>query len=285
MQVVKNHKVFLAGELCIDNNTIEGKQMSGWGSSIMYIAHYLYQTYGLVVSAFSPYGNDFLEYIDASIKILNKSTSSKTLHYRNIVQAGKRTQFCELPPNYSLPPINSHITRSIKESELIIVSPMTPQYNAEYVSDLMKHANSRALKVLLPQGYMRNINANGTISPRAFKEIDSLAKWFNLIILSEEDTENAISQASKWASINTHLEVIVTQAGKGATLVDVNSTKHISTIPIPVTRIINPVGGGDTFSACVAIEKIICNEKTEECVRRAHVSTGRALKGLSATAA
>jgi hypothetical protein len=283
--VDKKHKIFLAGELCIDNNTIEGNEMTGWGSSIMYIAHYLYHAYGLVSNAFSPYGNDFIDYFDDSVKILNPATSPKTLQYRNIVEGGKRTQFCELPITYDLPSINNKIISSLKECGLIIVSPMTPQYNAEYVSALMRHTNSSTLNVLLPQGYMRNINTNSTITPRAFTEIDSLAQWFNLIILSEEDTDDAIPKASKWTSNNKHLEVIVTQADKGATLVNSNGIQHIPTIPIPVTGIVNPVGGGDTFSASVAIEKIIRNEKTEECIRRAHISTGRVLEGLDAIAA
>lgn len=244
----KNPKVTLVGDVCIDHNIVNGRKYINWGSSLMYMGRYLRNHTALDVSIIATHGNDFKKYIDA-VKIINKPAQVETLVYNNIVTGDSRTQFCynvtsSMPVN-----IDEQLKKSLGSTNIFVFAPLTPNYQSEYISELLKLVPVKSLKVLSPQGYMRYIGDDGLVSKSEFINEANIIPFFDIVVASDEDCFDALNAAKRWASYKESLNVVITQNKNGATLVNREDTRHVETIPVPASKIVDPVGSGDVFTA------------------------------------
>lgn len=146
---------------------------------------------------------DDVLFIDAS-QDFEKGTQNRlreidieTMVYENIVENCCRAQYCRNYQDIQLPEITHKIKNKLLDTEIAIIAPMTNDYSVTYVKCILRQTSNSCLKVLLPQGYMRATESTGRVRKRQFKEAADLLSEFDLIILSEEDTDDALNQALK----------------------------------------------------------------------------------------
>lgn len=240
--------VTIIGHVCLDHNSIDGTKYKSWGSSAMYIAKYLAKEFGITSHIVSSYGSDFVEYA-TEFTFIDEPGNHKTLLYENIVNNGDRVQFCH-HSNFSPPiEVGANLIDLLKKTDILIVAPMLANYGIEYIEQVTEYLSPTALRVLLPQGYMRHINEEYKIEKKAFTEARHILKHFDAVIASDEDLDDALEAARDWATHKEDLSVVITQAEKGATVFYANKIAQIATTPLPFSEIKNPVGSGDIFSA------------------------------------
>jgi len=267
--------VTIIGHTCIDHNTINGTSYEKWGSSAMYIAKYLSKEFNITSRIVSSYGHDFVKYRDDFI-FLEPPSGYTTLLYKNVVTNGNRIQFCH--HSNSSPPIriSRHVAEILRKTDILVVAPMLTNYDEKYIKQVMQYTPEQTFKVLLPQGYMRHINDKNEIEKREFSEAKYVLPYFDAVIASDEDCDNALLVAKKWADYKKGLHIVITQAEKGATVFDDSTVVQVPTTPIPFSEIKNPVGSGDMFSAQFAIS-MYNGLRPSEAVDQANKATAKAL--------
>lgn len=248
---VKKPVVTIIGHVCIDHNTIDGASRTTWGSSAMYIAKYYLKNFDVRPRIIARYGQDFVPYTQDFV-FAEAADGEVTLQYENIVNDGNRVQFCHHSEASGPVPVREEIAELVRSSDIVIVAPLLANYSAEYIADVMQHASANCLKVLLPQGFVRHINDEEKIEKQAFTDAAAIVSHFDLVVASEEDGDDMMSQAQSWLAAGAG-NVVITQAEKGAMVFDSRGNAQIPTTPLSFHDIKNPVGSGDMFSAQLAI--------------------------------
>jgi sugar/nucleoside kinase (ribokinase family) len=244
--------ITIVGHVCIDQNTIDGVSSEKWGSSPMYIANYLQINHGIQPSIIAPYGNDFSQYTDG-FRFITTAYGSKTLIYKNIVTNGSRMQYCYNAMGATHPAITTDVIDRLRSTDILIVTPMTPYLDVKYVLELLRYIPEKCLTVLLPQGYMREINQDDTVSIREFIEAPQLLSEFDILVASDEDYIAVQDWATHQTILHQNLSAVITNAEKGATLFARGKQTGVPTTPVPFDKIKNPVGSGDIFSAQLSV--------------------------------
>jgi len=251
MHLMSKPNIVLIGHVCIDHNKSEHATYTGWGSSVLYMGQY-YQEHSdaspVVISSFGP---DMVEYLPDVITIPSTPNQTDTLIYENDSSTGKRTQKCRNLESAVPPAITPEIIDAVKRADIIVVATLLPNYSAEYLRELLGHADPVSLKVLCPQGYFRHITPEGRVEPRDFAEASGIIPSFDLVMYSEEDYPEAMELAKQWKQVSPKTSVIVTQGADGASIVETSAITQIPTHPIPLEEIVDSVGCGDTFAATV----------------------------------
>jgi len=105
-----------------------------------------------------------------------------------------------------------------------------------------------AATVVTAQGYLREWAADGSIHPRRWDDVATVAANASAIVLSDEDVGGDLDEPRRWAG---HTPVIVTLAERGA-LVIADGTEQ--TVPaFHADRVVDPTGAGDAFAAGLAV--------------------------------
>ncbi len=271
MQPTRIPTIVIIGHVCIDDNMIESVPYRSWGSPPMYIAAYYARQYGLKTHIISEYGTDFIKYIHDFTVMTTMPKGSNTLMYRNIVEDGNRTQYCPNPED-SLPiAIDGTIRALIASADILIVAPNIPNYSDAYISEAANHANAECKKVIIPQGLLRKID-NTRVTRRTLAN-PNILNLFDAVIISDEDTDNALETTISWSKRCPDTAIVVTRAEHGATLVQNGKFTNIPTdSPLNDNEIINPIGAGDMFGAELTI-KLSEGVSLEQSIRSAHRST------------
>ncbi len=273
--------VTLFGHVCIDHNTIEGDSYVSWGSSVLYIADYLRRELVVTPKIIAPYGSDLREVTGQ--EILNTPTLTNTLVYENIVEHGVRRQNVLHEKASPYVDINGAILDQIHTTDLFIFAPLLATFGAEYVAAVTGALPASALKVLLPQGYFREVQGGGKIVRGSFVDAAKILPLFDLMILSDEDTDNPEDHIAEWLRYNPNLKIIVTQNRTGATVYTNTESISIPTMPLSDEEIINPIGTGDVFSiACAYALKQ--DGDVVRAIEQAHHAAAASLKSLPAGA-
>lgn len=267
--------ITIVGHTCIDHNTIDGTKQEKWGSSAMYIAKYYHKLFGIKSHIVSNYGHDFLKYARDFVFTENPR-GNKTLVYENVVTNGCRVQHCRNSDCSSPVPLNEDIINLLRRTNILIVAPQISNYTADYISEIVQHSPENSLKILLPQGLMRQINGDDKIEKRVFSEAEEIIRHFDAVIASDEDYDDILDLAERWAEYKTGSSIVITQAEKGAIVFHKGKAKQIPTTPLPFNKIKNPVGSGDMFSAQFAVS-LHGKLHPYDAVREANMTTARAL--------
>lgn len=243
-------KIVIFGHVCVDENVVEGESYRAWGSSVLYMAQYLNEIVGCRPDIIAPHGSDI--YSLTEYEMINPPNMQSTLVYENKVRNGKRTQRVRGSVTIPEVTINEECAAKLSAAEMFVYAPLLPTYNASYIQKLINTLPKTALKIILPQGYFRSVERDGFISKRNFTEAEQLLPLFDMMILSNEDTDVNSSIISEWLSFNRKIKVIITRNADGAAVYGADSEILIPTIPLAVDEILNPIGTGDVFGAACA---------------------------------
>lgn len=267
--------VVILGHVCIDKNSIEGVEYVSWGSPAMYIANYYAQSLSVRSKIISYYGSDFNQYLSDFIDMAVPVRGTETLIYRNVVCDTIRTQYCPNPEVSPPVSLRGSVVSVLQTADILIIAPDISNYSTDYIREALSLAPKNCKKILLPQGLLRGIQ-DSLITKTDTESTEAVVGYFDVVIVSEEDMSNAADIALSWSSKNINLEVIVTQADKGATLYRAGESFHVPTRPLKKDEIVNPVGAGDVFSARLAIG-LYEGEGTVHAIEQAHLSTSKML--------
>ncbi len=270
--------IVLIGHVCIDHNITENATYTGWGSSVLYMAHYLQGTHNITPTVVSSYGPDLIPYL-AGISILPDTPNKpETLVYENDTLSIPRVWKAH-KVEYAFPPdLTPAVTKLLEMADIIIVAPLLPNYSVAYLQSLIGHTKPDALKLLCPQGYFRTIDQDGLVSSREFTEAADIIPLFDLVVYSEEDRPQALQIAVNWERAMPDAKVIVTQGSKGASIVEKSQARHIPTQAIDPKDIVDSVGCGDVFAVTVAY-KYQQIKDLDQAVKQAHKSAALKLRG------
>lgn len=267
--------VTIIGHVCIDHNMVDGVKHETWGSPAMYIAKYYLKHFGIQSNIVSSYGRDFLNYA-GDFSSTEGQGSGRTMCYENTINNGQRVQYCRNSEQSTPVSVSKVRTSLLRQTDILIVAPLVPNYSVEYVSEIMRYLRSDCLKILLPQGYMRYVDDSDKVQKRNFVEAGDIMRHFDGVVASDEDYEDIMSLAKVWSNHKPNSSIVITQAERGATLFYKGEVKQISTVPLPFDKIKNPVGCGDVFSAQLAMG-LYSQLHPHEAVRQANKGTAQAL--------
>lgn len=246
-------KIVLIGHVCIDHNETEHAKYVGWGSGVLYTAKYFQDKLALKPKIVTQYGPDLLPYSAEFALYPDQPPYDGTLIYENTITNGKRTQRCLNIDDSKPLQLSADEKALIGDADIVIFATLLPNYSVQYVQDLMALAPQKSLKMLCPQGYFRQVDEEGNVSPRLFSEATELLSLFDIAVYSDEDYPDALGVAREWSqSIDTKL--LVTQGSKGATIVSDGHMEQIPTEAVAPDDIVDSVGCGDVFAAAMIYE-------------------------------
>lgn len=241
----------LLGQVCIDHNAGERSTYVSWGSPVLYIAQYFREFFGVNPRIITRYGADFIRHSKDFLLHPATPNSERTLIYKNIMTKGVRSQYCF--NRTAVPQLFDEMAKKyLTEADIVFFAPLTPDYSSHFVSRAIAETPSACLKVLLPQGFFRQIDANGFVRPREFEEARAILPHFDLVVLSDEDHPNALAEAGAWQQYNPEATCIVTQNAQGARIIQSGNITSVPTRPVRPKDIVSSVGCGDVFSASAA---------------------------------
>ncbi len=273
---MKQPNIVIIGHVCIDHNSIDGVRYDKWGSPAAYISKYYTAQFDIQPSIISPYGADFLPFADG-LNLACPPMDGQTMLYENISTKGHRIWFCRYAGHENFPTLSAQNIALLSQADIVFVAPLLPSLAVSYVQEALSHVPTSTVKVLVPQGYLRSIDDNQQIVPRTFMEGPALLQHMDVAIFSDEDQVDAFNVANEWTQHAPQLQVVVTEAERGATVVTHGSTTHISTTPVPFSDIKNPVGSGDIFSAELALGLFRTND-VNRAVNQANAATAAMLR-------
>jgi sugar/nucleoside kinase (ribokinase family) len=95
-----------------------------------------------------------------------------------------------------------------------------------------------------PQGWMRQWDETGQVSPRPWSEAHAILSRVDAVVISEEDVNGDWKLIRDWANFAPMM--VVTQGARGATMFVGGQVHHV---PTPTMREADPTGAGDIFAA------------------------------------
>ncbi len=271
-------KIVIVGHVCIDQNTTEHASYTGWGSSVLYIDNVLRNSYGVAPVIITEYGPDLLEHVSDKHFVPAQPTQAQTLQYQNDTRVIPRIWRCFNLQYAGEPPLTATTVAALQEADIVIVATLLPNYTPAYIAKVMSHAKPDALRVLCPQGYLRNITTDGLVEPRNFIEATEIIPLFNIVVYSEDDIPNALEDAARWSRLLPG-SILVTQGENGASIVTQEVVTHVPTSPIAPEEIIDSVGCGDVFDAAFAYTY----HQTQDLVQSVQAANAAAGEKLRAT--
>lgn len=245
----------VVGDVCIDTNRTErGAEYTGWGGPGPYSARAAQKMGISTVSVFASYGTDFIPYRDGFTLNPGPIEGIQTLAYTNVTTLLGRAQTCSHAETAVPPKLTENMRHTLKAADIIVVAPLTPNYPLHDVRAILAEKNEDALTVLCPQGFFRDVQPDESIKPREFVEYTGFVPLADLVVISEEDTPDAFTQAMRWKQASPKTHVVVTQAAKGATIIDLKKYHcQVSTTPVLPEAVSDSVGCGDFFAMATAI--------------------------------
>ena len=244
-------KIVIIGHICIDHNTSENSTYTAAGSSAVFINRIMQQLGENEIIVIAPYGKDFLPYTKEITIYPSQPTSEQTLIYENTVKKNSRTQKVFNINSASPIEIENKFAGIIKQADIIFIAPLLPNFPVCYIQRISQLAKRRALKIILPQGFFREINSKNEVMVREFSEADRIMPYVNIAVISNQDHPYAKEIAAQWVQ-KSKLAVIITSAEKGASIITRKKQTIIPTMPVPVEKILDSIGSGDIFSAALA---------------------------------
>lgn len=274
-------EIVLAGQVCIDRNDIDGMQYTDWGSAVLYMADYFKRSYDINPAVLSSHGPDFTGYADGFNIYPESPNTTQSLVYENVVRNEVRKQRCYNANGEVLPPVDQTTKQVLNNADLFFLAPLTPAYHPDYVEELLTDVPNDRLKILLPQGYMREISEDGSVSSRSFIEEPEIVPKFDLLIFSDDDIPDATGLAREWKQKNPKTKIVITQGPNGASVIEKDGATQVPTTAIPKGSNADTVGCGDTFSAAAAYYFLQDPSDLLSAVQKANNTVGQKLSAMS----
>lgn len=242
----------VAGHVCVDRNVVDGTEHISPGSPAYFIAQTLRDEPAIATQVIAPHGSDF-DAVAPWLPIVTPTRGGSTLHFENTITSAARTQRATGLDLAAPSRLTSAERSALRTADIILLTPLVDRYPAAYVSSLIDAASPGALVALLPQGYLRGVEEDGTVVPQLGEALQSVAQECSLIVFSEDDVPDSDGLAWRLAELDNRPQIVITRAERGATVVTDIDSVDVPTAPIPPGDIVNPVGPGDVFAAACAI--------------------------------
>ena len=241
-------KITILGHVCIDKNTSENSSYSAAGSPAIFMHKIYQQLPDNEITIIAPYGADFLKYKGNAKLYPENPKGEKTLTYENIIKNGVRIQKAHHWDMAGPVKIDNRIKKLVSGSDIVFIAPLTPDFPAGYLQNILSETKTGTLKVLSPQGYFRKFDHRDNVLAGSFREAGKILPLVDVVIVSEEDHPDMLFLAKTWA--DTHkIIVIVTLGAKGAVAFTSGKEILLPTRPVSENEVVDSVGSGDIFSA------------------------------------
>jgi sugar/nucleoside kinase (ribokinase family) len=160
--------------------------------------------------------------------------------FRNEYKDGRRTQHIHgvatsLQPE-ALPP-------EWRDVPIVLLGPLAGEMGAEWA-----HVFPTAIVGAVPQGWMRQWDAEGRVSPKPWREAPDMLPFISVLVLSEDDVgrdEALIQSYVRQVGI-----AVVTRGQAGATAYWKGTRRDL---PAFVVQEVDPTGAGDVFATAFLI--------------------------------
>jgi sugar/nucleoside kinase (ribokinase family) len=215
---------------------VEGGPILGGAAAYSSIAA---RQLGLRAGAVSAVGENFLHYEKLegiSLALVENSTYNLTTTFQNTYEEGIGRR--QIIRSVSAPIRSEHIPSEWLCAEIVYLCPV-----ADEVDPSIVHKFPDSLMGISPQGWMRQWNDEGHVSPRKWEAASDVLPHVDVTIMSEEDISPFPDIVREYVDL---AEVMVlTRGGKGSTLFHKD---QIIDFPAFRTRTVDPTGAGDVFA-------------------------------------
>ena len=236
----------IIGNLTIDVNVTESGIYKGVGGSSFFTGKIL-TGLDVKVEIVSPRGEDFPANMLEGISLIPaKPVTKNTLTFKNITGKKGRRQIVSHFVDAGrfnagdIPDINC---------DTVLVTPLIDNMDKAF-HKYLKEKFPKALRILLPQGLFRKIGENGKVIKKDWTDAQSVSAFYNLIVFSREDTNDADAFAQILSKGKTI--AVVTKDKDGCTVFE-----HGRQTDVPAFKaatIVDSTGAGDIFAAAFAYE-------------------------------
>ncbi len=162
--------------------------------------------------------------------------SDRTTTFENIYSPEGRTQILRA---WAGPIRSDAIPTGWLRADVIHLAPVADEVDPDLVN-----APGAALIGVTPQGWMRQWDASGRVSPREWPNAETILPRVDAVVLSIDDVAGDWSVITCWASL---ARVLVATQGHDGCTVYLNGAP--TRVPAPRADAIDPTGAGDIFAA------------------------------------
>jgi sugar/nucleoside kinase (ribokinase family) len=167
--------------------------------------------------------------------------SRETTTFENIYDGGRRTQYIRAVCDPIQP---ADVPESWHTAPVVHLGPLAQEMDEDIV-----HLFPNALIGVTPQGWMRQWDADGKVSPTVWKGAKKLLPCSDVLVISEEDIGGDTHLVDKYARLARI--VIVTNGWKGSTVYAEGERRQVP--PRRATVEVDPTGAGDVFAAAYMV--------------------------------
>lgn len=158
------------------------------------------------------------------------------------------------------------------QTPIVHLGPIAGEFGEEMI-DLFP----QSLLGLTPQGWLRQWDSRGRVSPRRWADAQSYLPRIDALFVSEEDLVGEAGALR--GQLRLPRLAVVTEGALGATL---HSQGRACRFPAPHTQALDPTGAGDVFAAAFLI-RFEETENPEEAMRFANVAASLSTKTAGIT--
>ena len=173
--------------------------------------------------------------------LVASAPSRVTTTFENIYDGGHRTQYIRAVCDPIQP---EDVPESWRTAPIVHLGPLAQEMDEDIV-----RAFPAALIGVTPQGWMRQWDASGKVSPTIWQGAGRLLPHTDVLVLSEEDIggdTRLVDEYVRMARI-----VIVTNGWKGSTVYADGERRQVP--PRRATVELDPTGAGDVFAAAYLV--------------------------------
>lgn len=168
--------------------------------------------------------------------------STATTTFQNLYPDGHRVQYLRAVAE-SIPA--SAVPSAWRETPVVHLGPLTQ----ELTPDLAR-VFERALIGVTPQGWMRQWDDRGRVSPKKWESAAEVLSVADVLIYSDEDVAHAPELIDVYAGLARIM--IVTRSARGADLYYQGQRRHFPAF-VPSAEV-DPTGAGDVFAAAYLLK-------------------------------
>jgi sugar/nucleoside kinase (ribokinase family) len=147
------------------------------------------------------------------------------------------------------------------QTPIVQLGPIAGEFDEDMI-DLFP----KSLLGLTPQGWLRQWDSRGRVSPRRWNEAESFLPRIDALLVSDEDLVGKASALR--GQLDLPRMAVVTEGARGATL---HFQGRTSRFPAPETQALDPTGAGDVFAAAFLV-RLQETDNPEDAVRFANVA-------------
>ncbi len=180
---------------------------------------------------------------EVNIQLLPSPT---TTTFANIYTSDGRVQYCYTP---ALPISAADVPPHLREPKAVLLGPLVD----EITSDVAALFHDPVLTAAVPQGWMRQWDAEGRISSKPWASADQIMPQLDVLVLSLEDIDNDLRRLDP--IVATVPLVVLTEYRDGSTIYrrELDGMTSVVKIPPRPANEVDPTGAGDTFATAFLI--------------------------------